>query len=441
MEGLKVSGIFKAYDIRGIYPTELNEDMAYRIGRAFVALLKCKTLAVGRDMRKSSEPLFEALARGATEQGADVIDLGMTTTPQLYFCVGKYGYDAGVSLTASHNPAEYNGFKFVRKGCVPISYENGIMQAEKLVEGNKFPEPARKGKIAKKEFMHDYRAFVTNGLKKMPIKVVIDTANSMGVKEAEIIKDYCDVVPLFFELDPSFPNHEANPLKFETLKALQEKVVEEKADFGISFDGDADRCGFVDEKGNIISPDIMTALLSRNFKGEKVGYDLRSSWAVAEEIKKNGCTPVMVRVGHVYIKETMREQDIAFAGELSGHYYHRDMFFCESSIKTAFMVMQMVAGGRKLSELINPLLRYSASGEINSEVEEKEAALKRVEEKYRAEAKEVLHLDGISMAFDGWWFNVRMSNTEPLVRLNLEAKSRKLMEEKRDEVLAVIRQA
>jgi phosphomannomutase len=431
--------IFKAYDIRGIYPSELNEETAYKIGRAFVVLLKCRNVVIGRDMRKSSEPLFNAVAKGITDQGADVIDIGMATSPQLYFCSGKYRYDAGIMITASHNPAQYNGMKMVAKGVVPVSYDTGIKDIKELVEKGSFPEPSKKGKIKTKNFHEDYKKFVTKGIKKFPLKVVIDTANSMGAKEAEIIQDYCEIVPLFFELDDSFPNHEANPLKYETLKDLQEKVVEEKADLGIAFDGDADRCAFVDEKGQIISSDMITALLAQEFKGKKIGYDLRSSWTVAEEIKKNKGTPVMIRVGHVFIKQMMREQGIVFAGELSGHYYYKDNYFCESSIKTCFLVMDMVSKGKKLSELIQPLKRYFASGEINLEVMDKDAVLSKVEEKYGPEAKEVLHLDGVSVIFDDWWFNLRKSNTEPLIRLNIEAKTKELMENKRDEVLNLVR--
>jgi phosphomannomutase len=431
--------IFKPYDIRGIYPEYLNEEIAYKIGRAFVLFLKCRNVIVGRDMRKSSGPLFDALAKGITEQGADVIDIGMATSPQLYFCSGKYGY-AGIMITASHNPAQYNGMKMVTKGAVPVSYDTGLKKIKEIVEKGEFRSPKKKGKIKTKDFHADYRKFVTKGIKKFPLKIVIDTANSMGVKEAEIIQDYCTVIPLFFELDDSFPNHEANPLITETLKDLQKKVVDEKADFGIAFDGDADRCAFVDEKGQIVTSDMITALLAQEFKGQKIGYDLRSSWAVTEEIRKVNGTPIMIRVGHVFIKQMMREQDIAFAGELSGHYYYKDNFFCESSIKTCFLVMDMVAKGKKLSELIEPMKRYYASGEINSEVKDKDAVLRRVEEKYKEQAKEVLHLDGVSAIFDDWWFNLRKSNTEPLIRLNIEAKTHELMEQKRDEILKLVRE-
>ncbi len=434
-----MTGIFKAYDIRGIYKEQLDEDIAYRIGRAFAVFSGAKKIVVARDMRTSSPSLFEALARGVTDQGADVVDLGMATTPQFYFCSGFYKFDAGIMVTASHNPGKYNGFKMTVKGTVPVGYETGIDKIEKMANENKFPEPEKKGEITKKEFMDDYKKLVTEGISKFQSKVVIDTANAMGVKEAEIIQDFCEVVPMYFELDPSFPNHEANPLKYETLKDLQKKVVEEKADIGIAFDGDADRCAFVDENGEIIPSDLITALLARKFPGEKVGYDLRSSKVVAEEIKKTGGTPMITKVGHALIKKQMREENAAFSGEVSGHYYFRETFFCESSIKVCFMILELISGGKKISELINPLKRYVQSGEINSEVENKEAVLKKVEGKY-GDAKEILHLDGVSVMFDDWWCNVRMSNTESLVRLNLEADTKELMEEKRDEILKIIRE-
>ncbi|MFH1063729.1 MAG: phosphomannomutase/phosphoglucomutase [Candidatus Woesearchaeota archaeon] len=439
--------IFKAYDIRGVYPDQLDEDTAYKIGRAFVTFLKCKEVCVGQDMRTSSPSLFEALTRGITDQGADVVDIGYCSTPYFYF--GTSSYETGMMVTASHNPAEYNGFKMCRDGTVPIGGDSGIEDIKQLVVSGEFKDPAKKGMITRKDIMQDFLAHNLKFLKPRKgkrLKLVVDTGNGMGGYTFPKVFETVDaeLIPLFFDIDMSFPNHEANPLKMENVRDLQKAVVENDADFGVAIDGDADRCVFIDEKGEYISADIMTALVAKELlktnPGATILYDLRSSWSAKETIEENGGRPVTCRVGHAFIKKQMREEDALFAGELSGHFYLKDSFFTESSIISTFIVMNMLdEEGKTLSELIAPLKRYVASGEINSEVEDKQGKMDALIKKYEGEAKIISHLDGIKLEFDDWWFNVRASNTEPLLRLNLEAKTKEKMEEMRDKILAEIR--
>jgi phosphomannomutase len=442
-------GVFKAYDIRGVYPDELDEDTAYRIGRAFVTFLECRTVMIGQDMRKSSPSLFASLAKGITDQGADVVDIGFCDTPYFYFGTSKY--EAGIMVTASHNPAKYNGFKLCRDGTVPISGDTGIQDIRELAAKGKFKEVKAKGKIVKKDIMQDFIAhnmkFLDRSLEGKRMKICVDTGNGMGgftfPKVFAHVKNI-DVVPLFFDVDMTFPNHEANPIKPENVKDLQKAVVKNKADFGIAIDGDCDRCFFVDEKGEIVSADLITALIGsvllKKSPGSKVLYDLRSSWATKEAIEENGGIPVMCRVGHAFIKKQMRDEDAIFAGELSGHLYYKDSFVTESSIISTMLVINLIRKeGRTLSGMVNPLRRYFASGELNSEVEDKEGKMKELVKLFRKEAKSFSDLDGIKLEFDDWWFNVRPSNTEPLLRLNLEAKTKSRMEEMRDKVLAIIR--
>ena len=442
--------IFKAYDIRGVYPEELDEDTAYRIGRAFVMFLGCKEVVIGQDMRKSSPSLFEALSKGITDQGADVIDIGYCSTPLFYF--GTSGYNAGIMVTASHNPAKYNGFKMCRDGTMPIGGDSGLQDIKEICIKGNFAEPLRKGRIIKKEIMEE---FIRHNLKFLNkesagknLKIVVDTGNGMGGFTFPKVFDRIEnveIVPLYFDVDMTFPNHEANPLKLENVNDLQKAVVDNSADFGVAIDGDCDRCVFISEKGEYISADLMTALVAKELlkksPGSTILYDLRSSWATKEAIEENGGRPVMCRVGHAFIKRQMREEDALFAGELSGHFYFKDSFFTESSIISTIIVMDMVREeGKSLSELIAPLKRYVASGEINFEVNDKEAKMEELVEKFKGDARVVSHLDGIKLEFDDWWFNVRPSNTEPVLRLNLEAKTKERMEEMRDRIVAIIRQ-
>ncbi len=439
-----MAGIFKAYDIRGIYGSELTDEMAFRIGRAFATLLKPRTVAVGRDMRPHSQPLFEALARGLNLHGADVIDLGLCSTPMTYFGIGSSGADAGIMVTASHNPGEYNGMKLCRAGAVPISGATGIADIERIITDETFDPPASTtGRIIHRPIVESYAASIRRHADlKHPVHLAIDMANGMGIVESKVLEGILDIDPLFDTLDGTFPNHEANPLVEETYADLQAKVRAGRYDFGVAFDGDADRAGFVDEKGEIIPMDMITALIARDVLAHEKGvifYDLRSSWSVKEVIAEAGGTPMMCRVGHAFIKQQMRDAGALFAGELSGHYYFQDNYYTESSALAVIRVANIVsAAGRPLSELIKPIRRYSASGEINSEVEVPAAALARISDRYRDGRR--FDLDGISVEYDDWWFNVRTSNTEPLVRLNVEAKTIQKMQQKRDELLAVIRE-
>jgi phosphomannomutase len=417
--------------------------MATRIGRAFVTFLGCRKVVVGRDMRPHSAPLFKALAKGLTLQGADVIDLGLCSTPISYFANGLLEGDAGIMITASHNPGEWNGFKLSRAGARPISGNTGIHDIEKIATHETFaPLPPKKGRLSKASVLARYKSHVrTFARLQRPVRIAVDMANAMGIVEAKALRGLIAMDVLFGELDGTFPNHEANPLHYATLKPLQEAMRRGRYDFGVAFDGDADRAGFVDEKGQIIPMDIITALIAQDLLAREQGvifYDLRSSWAVKEAIEKSGGTPMMSRVGHAFIKQQMREHNALFAGELSGHYYFRDNYFAESTSMAVLCVANIVSASRKpLSELVAPIQRYVASGEINSTVSDPAAVLDAIKTRYPD--GRILALDGITCEFGDWWFNVRISNTEPLVRLNLEAKTRARMEEKRDEVLKIIR--
>ena len=438
-----MAGIFKAYDIRGIYGDTLTEEVAFDIGRAFQRFLGCKTVVVGRDMRPHSEPLFRALASGLNHQGADVIDIGLCSTPMSYYANGKLGSDASVMITASHNPGPWNGFKMCREEAIPISGSTGIQDIEKIVQEKAFgPEADVHGQIRTYDIIPEYIAHIhTFADLKRPIRIAVDYANAMGILEARALEGLLELDPMYDQLDGTFPNHEANPLDLETLEALQDKVRGGEYDFGIAFDGDADRVGFVDEKGEVIPMDMMTALMAKETLQAKKGpifYDLRSSWAVKEVIEESGGVPHMSRVGHAFIKQQMREADALFAGELSGHYYFKENYYTESSSLATLLIANLVSHSEiPLSQIVQPMQRYVASGEINSTVDNTERVFEKLRSTYQ-DAKQV-ELDGLTVEYPDWWFNVRPSNTEPLVRLNLEAKDRSLMEEKRDLILATIR--
>ena len=439
-----MAGIFKAYDIRGIYPEQLNAEMAERIGRAFVVHTGAKKVVIGRDMRPHSVPLFEALAKGVMAQGADVIDIGLCSTPMSYHANGKLGADGSIMITASHNPAEWNGFKLCRKGAVPISGATGIADIEALALANEWIDAEKPGTLSTYDIAQEYAAFLRSHAKMdRKLKVVVDYANAMGSYEIAGIEDMFDIIPMYKELDGTFPNHEANPLHTSTLDDLRAKVKETGADFGAGFDGDADRCGFVDDQGEIIPMDMFTALIAQDIlstdKGATILYDLRSSRAVPECIAEHGGRPVMSRVGHAFIKAQMREENAVFAGELSGHYYFRENFVAESQglamIKLANLICKE---NQKVSTMVDPLRKkYVQSGEINSKVADVPAILKAIKEKYSD--GNMFELDGISVEYSNWWFNVRASNTEPLLRLIVEADTKEMMEEKRDTLLALIR--
>ena len=437
-----MSGIFKAYDIRGVYPTELNPELAEAIGRAYVTFTGAKKVVVGRDMRPHSEPLFEGLARGMTMQGADVIDLGLCSTPQSYFANGTLKADGSVMITASHNPGEWNGFKLCKADAVPISGATGIMDIQKIVEEKSYPACDNPGRISHYDIRPEYGRFLRSFAKmNRKLKVVVDYANAMGLYEIAGIADLFDIVPMYDTLDGTFPNHEANPLHLSTLDAIRKKVVEVGADFGAAFDGDADRCGFIDDKGEVIPMDLFTALIAQDILSDgpaTILYDLRSSRAVPECIRENGGKAIQSRVGHAFIKAQMRENDAVFAGELSGHYYFKENFTAECQGLALIKLANLICKKNKpVSELVAPLRKYFSSGEINSKVADTKPILDAIRKRY-ADGN-MYELDGISSEYPHWWFNVRSSNTEPLLRLIVEADTEALMEEKRDELLKLIR--
>lgn len=434
--------IFKAYDIRGIYPADINGEIAEKIGRAYIEFTGAKKVVVGRDMRPHSLELFEGLARGMTAQGADVIDLGLSSTPQSYFANGTLKADGSVMITASHNPGEWNGFKLCKAQAVPISGATGIMDIKRIAESGAWKKDCVPGKISTYDIKKEYAAFLRSFSKvDRKLKVVVDYANSMGLYEIAGVTDLFDIVPMYDELDGTFPNHEANPLKTDTLDAIRAKVKETGADFGAAFDGDADRCGFIDNNGDIIPMDLFTALIAQDILSAgpaTILYDLRSSRAVPECIEANGGKAIRCRVGHAFIKNQMRENNAVFAGELSGHYYFKQNFTAESQGLAMIMLANLICKtGKKVSDLVAPLRKYFSSGEINSKVAEVAPVLDEIRSRY-ADGN-MFELDGVSVEYSDWWFNVRASNTEPLLRLIVEADSLELMESKKDELLGIIR--
>ena len=441
--------VFKAYDIRGIYPTDINKELAYEIGRALADFLGCEKIAIGRDMRSSSEELFRALMQGVMDMGVNVVDLGLVSTDMLYFAVGKFGYGGGVMITASHNPTEYNGFKFCRENAIPISSESGLFEMrDKIAAGSlKSVTEEEKGKMEKQDVLIDWIEHALSFVdisKIKPLRVVADAGNGMAGKVLPELPKHLSIelVSLYFELDGNFPNHHADPSREENLEDLKQKVLTEKADIGLAFDGDADRVFLVDEKGKVVNGTFMTAMIAKSllkkFPGESVIYNLICGSVVPETVAALGGKPVRTRVGHSFIKEKMRSENVIFGGESSGHYYFRDNSYADSALIASLLVLELMSvEGKKLSELTEEFDRYYLSGEINSEVENKESKMKLLEEKY-ADA-EIDHLDGVTVKYPDWWFNVRPSNTEPLLRLNLEAVDASLGKEKVKEVLELIR--
>ena len=440
-------GIFKAYDIRGVYGPDIDDETAYRIGRALIVHFQATKIAVGRDVRASSPALFEAFTRGVMDQGGDVIDLGVVTTPMVHFAAGRLEVDLAVAITASHNPPEYNGIKVDLKGAIPVGEKTGLSDIRDLVLANNFPESTTRGTLTEEDIRPAYYAFFASfgKLGDRRFTLAIDTANAMGIVELPIydaFKDNLTIFNLYNDLSQPFSAHEANPLKTETLDELCELVKEKGADMGIAYDGDADRIGFVDEHGVVIPMDLVTGLVAQIMleknPGATILYDLRSSRAVKEAIESKGGRAIECRVGHAFIKRQMRDDGAIFAGELSGHYYFVENSYAEASTLVAIHLLNLMAEtGRTLSELVGELRRYVHSGEINSEVEDKDAVLMRLREHY-ADGK-THDLDGLKVEYSDWWFNVRPSNTEPLLRLTMEADTEAHMIEKRDELLALIR--
>jgi len=447
--------VFKAYDVRGIYPEELDEAGAEAIGRAYVEEFEPRRLAVGRDMRLSSPAMQEALMRGAAAAGADVVDLGLVGTEMLYFAVGSLELEGGAMVTASHNPKEYTGFKLVRRGALPVGSESGLLAvrdralAASPASGERRPVRDRRGRV---EPYDVWPAYVERVLSFVdlpaiaPLRVVIDAANGMAGAMLPPVLDRLPVetVRCYFEPDGAFPNHEPNPLLPENREFVVQRTLEEGADLGVAFDGDADRCFFVDERGDFVPGDFATALFAESVlekePGARIVYDVRASRAVPETIERAGGVALVERVGHAFIKARMRAEGAAFAGEVSGHYYFRDFSQADSGVIPFLLMLELISKrGRRLSEILAPLRqRYFITGEINTPVADVPLKLQELKERFGRGGR-VSHLDGLSVDFEDWRFNVRPSNTEPLLRLNLEATSQELMERKRDEVLALIR--
>jgi phosphomannomutase len=444
--------IFKAYDIRGLYPSEIQEDAARLIGRAFVSYLDAGRIAVSRDMRVSSPGVAAAFIEGALEQGADVVDYGLAGTDMLYFAVVRDGLDGGAQITASHNPKDYNGIKMVRREAFPLSGDAGIGDIREMVTGGAIPSPARpRGRVESRDMLADYVQTVMRFIDPaaiQPFKVVLDAGSGMAGLVAPRLFDHlpCRTTRLCFEIDGTFPNHEANPLIEENRRDIVERVVAEGADIGIAWDGDADRCFFIDGSGEFIAGDFVTALLAEaaliKSPGDKIIYDVRASYAVKDTVAKYGGTALMNRVGHAFIKRRMREENAIFGGEVTGHYYFRDFYYADNGFIPALLILELMSKKqRTLRDLLAPFReRYFISGEINTRVSDMatvDSRLRDLSDKYKD--GHTYALDGFSVEYPDWHVNVRPSNTEPMLRLNLEAITPELMEQKRDEVLSLIR--
>ena len=444
--------IFKAYDVRGVYPGEIDEDTARAIGAAFVAYLHATRIAVGRDMRLSSPALAAAFVEGATAQGCDVVDYGMIPTDVLYFAVARDRHDGGVEITASHNPKQYNGMKMVRQEAFPLSGDAGISDIRDMIAGDRLPpRSARPGTVTPSNVVDAYVEHVMSFIDSAavrPFNVVLDAGSGMGGLIAPLLFDHlpCKTTRLCFEIDGRFPNHEANPLIEENRRDIVERVLAEKADIGIAWDGDADRCFFIDGSGEFIPGDFVTALLAEAFllkhPGSTVIYDLRASHAVKDTVARYGGTALMNRVGHAFFKRRMRETNAIFGGEVTGHYYFRENFYADNGFIPALLMLELMSKkGQSLHALLEPLRgKYFISGEINTKLKSMDAVPAKLNEMaaHHADGHQYT-LDGLSVEYPDWHFNVRPSNTEPLLRVNLEATTPELMARKRDEVLAIIR--
>lgn len=444
--------IFKAYDVRATYPDQIDESVVRDIGRGFVTYLKAKRIAVSRDMRISSPSLAAAFIDGATSQGADVVDYGLAGTDMLYYAVAANGLDGGAQITASHNPKQYNGVKLVRQGAFPLSGEAGISDIREMLMQGTLPAPAATpGTVTKAEMLDAYVGHVMGFIDASAIKpfnVVLDAGCGIGGLVAPKLFERlpCRTTELCFTIDGNFPTHEANPLIEENRRDIVAEVVRQKADVGIAWDGDADRCFFIDGGGEFVPGDFITALLAEAFlikhPGSTIIYDLRASYAVKDVVARYGGTALMNRVGHAFIKRRMREDNAIFGGEVTGHYYFRDNFYADNGFIPALLLLELMSRkGQTLAELLAPLReKYFISGEINTKVRSMDVCdAKMAELARRYQDATVYHMDGISVEYPDWHFNVRPSNTEPLLRLNLEGRTPELMETKRDEVLGIIR--
>ncbi|MBI2541221.1 phosphomannomutase/phosphoglucomutase [Candidatus Woesearchaeota archaeon] len=447
-----ISDIFKAYDIRGIYGQNLDEDTAYKIGRAFAYFLKCKDVVVGTDMRVSSPKLSKAFMKGIVEQGANAIFIGQVCTDAAYFASGFLNKPS-VMFTASHNPKQYNGMKMSKAGAVPINENTGLKAMQKIIESGECNKVkiSRKGRIIKKQILKEYAKHVKGfiAIKKLKkLRIAVDAGNGMAGKVVPLVYKSlpAEIVPLYFRLDGNFPNHPADPSKFENLVELQKTVKEKNCDFGMAFDGDADRIFFVDENGNVVNSSLISSLIIKNIltknknKSQKIIHNVVCSHIVPDTIRKFGGVPIIERVGHSFIKETMRKTKALFACEHSAHYYYRKNYRADSGIITSLIVSEIISKeNKKLSELLDEFRKYSTIEETNAEVKDKQSKMREIEDAYKKQnPKKISKLDGITIEFENWWFNVRPSNTEPLLRLNLEASSERLMKKKKEELMDII---
>lgn len=447
-----LSKIFKAYDVRGTYPDELDKTIAKQIGKAFATLTQASAVIIGRDMRVSSPELAKAFMEGLNELGVDAIDIGEVCTDGTYFASGSLKLPA-VMFTASHNPKQYNGMKFSKAGAVPVNQDTGLDEMKRTIEQDAYKQVNdKKGSITEKDILSEYVAHVHSFIdtsKLAGLKIAVDAGNGMAGKMIPLVFDGLgvDIEPLFFELDGDFPNHPADPSKWENLRWLQDCVKEKNCDFGMAFDGDADRIFFVNEKGEIINSSLITSLIAKGMleknPGSKIVHNLVCSKGVPETVEKYGGRPIVERVGHSFIKATMARTQAIFGGEHSAHYYYRDNYNADSGIISALVVCEMVAkAGKPLSELLEEFHRYATMEETSVEVEDKEAKISELKERYSAadpKPDKISELDGLTVEFKDWWFNVRPSNTEPLLRLNLEADTKELMGKKKGELLTLLR--
>jgi len=439
--------IFKAYDIRGTVPDQLNGEIAYRIGNALAGYLKPKTIAVGRDMRVSSDELFESLASGILDAGVDVVDLGMISTDGLYFAVGKFNFDGGVMITASHNPKDYNGFKICRKEALPLSGQQGLDKIKEALENDDVKKSSSRGTTARKDIAEDYAAHCLSFIdisKIKPFKIAFDAGNGIAGITLPPVFEKLPIKPveLFFEPDGSFPNHPASPIELENLQDLIAKIKETKADFGVAFDGDADRMFLVDANGRQVGGDLTTALVSDNLldshPNETILYNLICSKAVPELVERKGGTAIKTKVGHALIKPLMKKHDAIFGGEHSGHFYFRDNWFADSGLIAFLVCLELLSKiDMPLHEKIASIDPYVRSGEINTRVESARDKIEEVAEAFKDGRQE--RLDGLTVEYDDFWFNIRPSNTEPLLRMNMEANNKDILARKKEEVLKIIR--
>lgn len=439
--------IFKAYDIRGVAPEKLTPEVAYRAGRAFAVFTQAKQFVLGYDMRMSTPALKEAFVQGANEQGVSIWDVGMVSTDAIYYAAGKWNVP-GVMITASHNPKQYNGIKFCGAGAGAVGKESGLLEIEALIKANQWPTAGETGMLAPKDLLHEYLDHVMSFIDPAaikPMKIVADTGNGLGgAVLPELFKrlPQIDLTPMYFELDGNFPNHPASPLEPENVQELMVKVKELKADVGLAFDGDADRVFFIDELGGRVPASPVIAMIAeamlKKHPGASVAYNVACSWVVPETITAQGGLPLRERVGHSFIKARMRANQSVFGGEHSGHYYYGDNYFADSAMITVVTVLELLSrSGGTLSQLLQQYKKYFAIEETNSEVADKEAAVQRLKSIYADATTD--DLDGTTFTFPDFWFNVRPSNTEPLLRLNLEARTPELLQQKTVEVLKIIR--